>query len=158
TIRHNATQPALLDGDRQFLWSEFGARIARLAGALRALGIAPGARFAVLSRNGFRVEELRWAGIWLGAVPVLINWRLAPPEIAHILRDADCAHVFVEHAFAAVFTHDTLSAWSAKTTVFGEGHGPQADAYELLLSGAAPVPPADPDPDEDVVLVYTGGT
>ena len=79
TIRHNGPRPAILDGDRSFTWTEFGGRVAR-AGALHSLGIRRGARFAILSRNGFRVEELKWAGLWLGAVPVPINVRLAPPR------------------------------------------------------------------------------
>jgi acyl-CoA synthetase (AMP-forming)/AMP-acid ligase II len=84
TVRHNGPRPAILDGERTYTWAEFGGRVARLAGALRSMGVSAGSRFAILSRNGFRAEELKWAGVWLGAVPVPVNWRLAAPEIAHM--------------------------------------------------------------------------
>jgi long-chain acyl-CoA synthetase len=158
TIRHNAAKPALLDGDRQFTWADFGARIAKLAGALNSAGVRCGGSFAILSRNGFRAEELKWAGFWLGAVPVLVNWRLAPTEIAQILEDADCVHVFAETPFAEALSHDALRAWSSKATVFGDASGPAAQLYESLLSDSNPAEPADPDPDDDAILIYTGGT
>ena len=70
-IRHNGPRPAMLDVARTYTWTEFGERVGRAAGALRGLGVAKGARFAVLARNGFRQEELKWAGFRLGTVPVL---------------------------------------------------------------------------------------
>lgn len=158
TVRHNGPRPALLDADQTFTWEDFGTRVARMAGALRASGIAPNERFAVLSRNGFRVEELKWAGLWLGAVPVMINWRLAPPEIAQILGDAGCARLFVENPFREVLGHPALAGWSDKATVFGEASGEDALVYERMLANAEPIPPSDPDPDADALLFYTGGT
>ena len=50
--------------------------------------------------------------IGLGAVPVPINYRLAPPEIAEILDDAECRLLVVEDAFAELLRNDTLSHWS----------------------------------------------
>jgi acyl-CoA synthetase (AMP-forming)/AMP-acid ligase II len=113
TIRHNGPSPAILDGARTYSWAEFGGRVARLAAALRSMGVSAGSRFAVLSRNGFRAEELKWAGLWLGAVPVPVNWRLAAPEIAHVLGDADCLCIFAETEFHRHFGHPSLAGWSS---------------------------------------------
>src|SRR4051812_27893348 len=113
TTRHNATRPAMLDAGRQFTWEEFGGRIAKLAGALGEMGVRSGASFAILSRNGFRAEELKWAGFWLGAIPILMNWRLAPYEMAQILGDAGCVHIFVETPLTEVFRHEALQDWAA---------------------------------------------
>ncbi|MGE5666599.1 MAG: AMP-binding protein, partial [Betaproteobacteria bacterium] len=41
----------VIDGERRFTWSEFLDRCMRLAGALRAAGVAPGDRVAVLAPN-----------------------------------------------------------------------------------------------------------
>jgi long-chain acyl-CoA synthetase len=158
TVRHNGPQPALLDASRAITWNEFGERVARAAGALRKLGIRSGARFAILSRNGFRHEELKWAGLWLGAVPVPINFRLAPPEIAQILADADCERVLVEAPFAPMLEHPALTAWQGKATPIGEAAGPNGALYEALLAGADPLPPHDAAADDDALLLYTGGT
>ncbi len=158
TIRHNGPRPAILDGERISTWSEFGNRVARLAGALRSMGVSAGSRFAILSRNGFRAEELKWAGLWLGAVPVPVNWRLAAPEIAHVLGDADCRCIFAETEFHRHFSHPSLAEWSSKLTTFGAACGENAPIYESLLKRSAAVDPADPDPDDDAILLYTGGT
>jgi long-chain acyl-CoA synthetase len=157
-VRHNGPRPALLDTTRAVTWTEFGDRVARAAGALRALGIEPGTRFAILARNGFRYEELEWAGFWLGAIPVPINFRLAPPEIAQILDDAWCVRVLVETPFAAAFDHPALARWKERTTVLGETSGADGEPYETLLARATPIAPADPEPDTDAMLLYTGGT
>ena len=118
----------------------------------------PGSRFGILSRNGFRVEELKWAGFWLGAIPVPINWRLAPPEIAHILENSNCVRVFAETMFEKAFDHGTLTPWRARVLVFGDSAGENAPVYENLIAGSEPIPPEDPDPEEDAILLYTGGT
>jgi len=157
-VRHNAPNAALLDSARSFSWTQFGERVARLAGSLRALGVERGARFAILARNGYRYEELKWAGFWLGAVPVPINFRLAPPEIAHILEDAACVKVFVEAPFQGALEHPALAAWRERAVAIGETSGANAEAYESMLARAEPLPPHDPDPDSDAILLYTGGT
>ena len=148
----------MLDRARTYTWTEFGERVARAAGALRALGVAPGGRFGIVARNGFRTEELKWAGHWLGAVPVPINWRLAPPEILDILEDSACSRVFVDSAFKSAFADPSLRVWQDRALMIGEPGGDAAEPYEDLLARAAPAPPADPPPDDDALLVYTGGT
>jgi non-ribosomal peptide synthetase component E (peptide arylation enzyme) len=42
TVRHNGPRPAILDGERTYSWAEFGGRVARLAAALRSMGIRAG--------------------------------------------------------------------------------------------------------------------
>lgn len=158
TVRHNGPLPALLDASRTLTWNEFGARVARGAGVLRRHGIEPGARFAILSRNGYRYEELKWAGTWLGAVPVPINFRLAPPEIAQILEDAECLRVFVEAPFAPLLEHPALASWKGRSTAIGEASGANGEAYEAMLAAADPLAPHDAAGDDDALLLYTGGT
>ena len=158
TVRHNGPRPALLDAERRYTWSEFGARVARAAGALAALGVVRGRRCAILARNGFRFEELKWAAFALGAVPVPVNFRLAPPEIAAILADCAAVRVLVETPFLAAFEHPALAPWRSRATEIGETAGAHAAAYETMLARAEPAVPADPAPDEDAILLYTGGT
>ncbi|MCC7167859.1 MAG: AMP-binding protein [Rhodospirillales bacterium] len=157
-VRHHASFPAIRDDHRSFTWWEFADRVRRAAGMLAKAGVGPGDRFAILSRNGFRVEELKWGGHWLGAVPVPVNFRLAPTEIAPILDDAQCAHLFVENPFLALFEHSALTARRAGVIAFGNASGADAPTYEAALAEADPVAAADPDPDSDALLLYTGGT
>ncbi|HSI55446.1 MAG TPA: AMP-binding protein, partial [Ramlibacter sp.] len=48
---------ATVFGERQRTWRELGERVARLAAGLRALGVAPGDRVAMLSLNSDRYLE-----------------------------------------------------------------------------------------------------
>ncbi len=158
TIRHSGRRPAMLDRARCYTWAEFGERVARLAGAFRFMGIDTGTRYAIISRNGFRAEELKWAGLWLRAVPVPVNWRLAPPEIAHMLADAECRAIFAETEFLRLFEHPALAAWVGKLMMFGSASGVDATIYESMVASTEAVTETDADPDEDALLLYTGGS
>jgi len=158
TVRHHGPRPAMQDTARTYTWSEFGVRVSRAAGMLRRLGALPDERFGILARNGFRYEELKWAGFWLGAIPVPLNFRLAAPELLQILEDAQCTCVMVESVFAPMFEHPALAAWRARITIFGESAGANAAAYEAMLAETAPIAASDPDADADALLLYTGGT
>lgn len=151
TVAHNANRTAILDGDGRLTWAGFGERVARAAGVLRRLGLERGDRFAIVARNSPAFDELKWAGFSSGVVPVPVNWRLAPPEIRHILEDADCRAVFVEDDLSAAFDHADLAAYGSTVMLLG------AD-YPAARDGASPVPPMEVDPDADALILYTGGT
>ena len=107
--RTQGRRPAVLDGDGILTWGDFSNRVARAAGLLRALGLRRGERFAVLMRNSFRQAELLWAGYWSGIVPVPVNWRLSPGEIADILEDAECRLIAVEEEFLPMLESPALA-------------------------------------------------
>ncbi|SVB94878.1 uncharacterized protein METZ01_LOCUS247732, partial [marine metagenome] len=87
--RHFAHRPAFFTDDgKQINWAAHCDEVSRLAGALVALGLKPGDRFAILAANSRRQATLIHAGYWMGAVAVPINTRLAPTEIAQILDDS----------------------------------------------------------------------
>jgi long-chain acyl-CoA synthetase len=159
TLRLYGERPAVLDSERSFTWAQFGERVARAAGVLRSLGIARGARYGILCRNGFRNSELMHAGYWMGAVPVPVNYRLAPPEIAYVLDNAECQRLIVEDVFAELLDSPDLAPWSDKLLLVAASRvdcpWPQ---YEPLLEDAAPLPAHDSTEDEEAVLLYTGGT
>ena len=151
TARHNAERIAILDGDSRITWTHFAERVARAAGALAQRGVRRGDRFAIYARNSRRFDELKWAGFWLGAVPVPINWRLAPPEVAHILEDSTVGLIAVEDEFARFFEVDVLAEWSDRLLGL-------PDAYEAALAEATPAPMGEASEDDDAILLYTGGT
>jgi long-chain acyl-CoA synthetase len=66
----------------------------RAANALAALGVGPGVRVAACLPNDVQLPILFLATQRLGALFVGVNRLLAPPEKAHLLRDAG-AHVYV---------------------------------------------------------------
>ena len=54
----NPNGVATIDGDRRQTWSQFRDRVARFAGVLRAAGVQPGDRVAILALNATRISNI----------------------------------------------------------------------------------------------------
>ena len=167
--RYYANNPAVVDAEGQWTWTEHLDRVARLAGALQALGVKRGDAFATLSRNTFRNFELLHAGYWMGAVPAPVNIRLAAPEIAYILDNAGADVVAVDAPFLGLLDHEALAPWRDRAIrVAGPGEAAAgADHtgsewakhdYEALIAGADPAALHDAGEEDTAILFYTGGT
>jgi len=61
------------------------------------LGVQKGDAIALLLRNDFSFVEATWAANALGVSPIAVNWHLAEPEIAFVMKDSG-AKVVIAHA------------------------------------------------------------
>ncbi|MDT7572195.1 MAG: hypothetical protein QOE05_2369 [Actinomycetota bacterium] len=140
-------------------YGEHGTRVVRLANAMRTeLGLTRDERFAILSLNSARFEELYHAGFLGAGVVNPLNLRFAPRELVHVLSDSATRVVFVDAAFAPVIDSVRAAAGIEKVVLLGEGDVPHDISYEALLaSGGTDVPP-EPEEDDPAILMYTGGT
>ena len=151
--------PALtLDGST-LSWAQLYERSQRVAGALQGSGVSAGDRVAFLDKNGFAYFEVLFAGSFLNAVNVAVNWRLAPTEMAFVINDAEAKVLVVSSDFSAQLE---LLAPELKTVttivVVGDDAGGH-QAYEAWLSASRPVDPRLPTTDDAVALqLYTSGT
>jgi acyl-CoA synthetase (AMP-forming)/AMP-acid ligase II len=73
---------ALAYGDRQWTWAELRDRVHRVAAGLTAAGVGPGDRVGFLDRNHPACLEVTYAAASIGAANTVVNWRLAPAELA----------------------------------------------------------------------------
>ena len=150
---------AIRDAEGDLTWAAYVERISRSAHMLSKLGVGPGQRFGILCRNCFRHAELVYAAYWAGAIPVPINYRLAPPEIAGMLEDAECRVLAVESIFTNLLDQPPLNDWRSRairiTTDQSSGTLPD---YDTLRNEAYPVAPYDVREDDEAILLYTGGT
>ena len=121
-----------LSGDPPLTWAEFVVRVRRAAGVLRSLGVEAGDRFVLLCRNDPRQAELIHAGYWMGAVPVPINYRLAPAEIAAILEGVSPRLLAVEDHWASRFTDPALAEFREKVLWIGRDHGGRPSSSSCL--------------------------
>ena len=152
-------RPAIIDREGTFSWRQFTDRVARAASALQQLGVARGDRYGIICRNTFRHAELIHAGYWMGAIPVPVNYRLAPPEIAFILDDAGCTVVAVEDVFTKLLATDDLAPWRDRAMyIAAEPADVEWPQYETLLAAASPAPAHEGDEEDDAIVLYTGGT
>ncbi len=140
-----AGDPAVLSGELRLTYAELGARVAALAGGLRAAGLGGGDRVAILDRNSFRYLELNFAAAEADAVLLPLNIRLAPAELVAILGQTDCRLLFASAAcspaaaaIAAALPHVRLIDWDDRD-------GPGADnEYERLMRRPPSRPPGAP--------------
>ena len=70
--------------------------------ALIAEGIGPQARVAHLDKSSDIFFELLFGAAKANAVMVSVNWRLAPPEVLHIVNDAQAEILFVGEEYFPV--------------------------------------------------------
>lgn len=151
---------ATICGSRRRTWEETGQRVARLAGALRTLGLGREGRVAILSLNSDRFLETLYAVPWAGGIVVPVNVRLAPSEMVDILNDSGSGILIVDDAFQALLPafHGRLDTVS--TTIFaGDGPTPEGTvSYEEILAAAEPIADAERSGDDVAGIFYTGGT
>ena len=93
--------PALIEGDRRLTWRDYRLRRNRLAHALAGLGLRRGEHVIVYAPNSMESMLVGAAARAVGVIPVPMNHRLAPDEVAYILDDSDAAFVFVGDPFLA---------------------------------------------------------
>ncbi|WP_033289258.1 acyl-CoA synthetase [Amycolatopsis jejuensis] len=147
-------------GKRTRTAAEVADRVARLAGALRDLGVQDGDRVAMLALNSDRYHEYLLAVPWAGGVLNLVNIRWSAAEIAYSLEDSGTTVLLVDDTFAAMVP--TLrAAYPKLTTVIHTGEGPAPEgalSYEDLIADASPAADARRGGDDLVGVFYTGGT
>ena len=71
---------------RQTTFAEFDKLTNRVANGLKALGVRPQERIAYLGKNSDIYFELLLGAMKANAVMTPVNWRLAAPEIAFIIK------------------------------------------------------------------------
>jgi acyl-CoA synthetase (AMP-forming)/AMP-acid ligase II len=147
-------------GDRQRTVAETADRVARLAGALVELGVAPGDRVGLLALNSDRYLEYLLAVPWSGAAVNPVNIRWSPAEIAYSLVDCGTRVLLVDDAFAAVIPALRAQAPVLQTVIFC-GEGPTPDGalnYEELVAGSDAIEDRRRGGDDLYGVFYTGGT
>jgi acyl-CoA synthetase (AMP-forming)/AMP-acid ligase II len=80
----------------RYTYAEFFGRVERLAGALRAMGLAKGDRVATLAWNSHRHLELYWAAPLAGYVLHTLNLRLSAQDLTYIINHAGDTVIFVD--------------------------------------------------------------
>ena len=151
---------ATIDGERRQTWLQFRDRVARFAGALRAAGVEPGDRVAILSLNRDTYLEYFYAAPWAGATVVPLNTRLAAPELIAIINDSGAVGLLVDDTFGAMLPALVAGLTTVRSIwVTGSGAVPAgASALEEAIEAAAPIACAEPSSDDLYGIFYTGGT
>ena len=129
---------------------------ARRGHARGELGLRRGDRIAWLGLNHPDMLGLLFAAARCGLILVPLNWRLAPPEIAFILRDAGAKVLFAQRDLAAALGPETLPE-DCRLVLADAADGDAPNLYDLIAA-AGEAPGHDGGPDDPLLIVYTSGT
>jgi acyl-CoA synthetase (AMP-forming)/AMP-acid ligase II len=157
--RRHPERLAVWHRGRELTYAELDRRASRVANALVRAGLRPGERVCFLDKTHDAAFETVFGIAKAGGVFTPVNWRLAPPEIAYVVNDAQAPIVFVGEEYAAIFAK--LRPDLAKVrTVVRYGAGP--DDFTPYAAFRDTAPDADPgldtSEDETVWQLYTSGT
>ncbi len=143
-------------------YADFASRTARLANALKRLGVGPGDRVATLCWNHRQHLEAYYAVPMMGAVVHTLNLRLHPSELRYIAESASDSVLIVDRSLWKLYEAFGPGVASVKHVIVVPDAGPAPEGahdYEALI--AAESDQYDwPALDEDsaAMLCYTSGT
>ncbi len=155
--KERGDQVAIIQDDFQETWSELHARSNRVANALRDAGVGEHDRVAFLDKNGFEYFEVFFGAAELNAVTVNVNWRLAPPEMAWIVDNAEAKVFFFGKEFADAVDKVRADMPTVTTFVCLEGDD-RFERYEDWLSGDDTDPGVQPTGADVAFQLYSSGT
>src|SRR5690606_33275416 len=92
---------AVASSSSSVTWRSFRDQVARLAGGLRARGLVPGDRVAILAENSAAYLQLYMAVPWAGLVMVPLNTRWAERELVEAIADCGAKILIADEPFAA---------------------------------------------------------
>jgi fatty-acyl-CoA synthase len=163
--------PAVIHGARRYDWAQLRERSARLAAALRALGVKRGSTVSVMLTNTPEMVEAHYAVPALNAVLNTLNTRLDAPLLAWQMNHCEAEVLITDREFAPLM-RDALKLLRNEhgrapvvIDVCDSEYGGAGDRlgeheYEALLAAHAPLARLEGPQDEwDAIAVsYTSGT
>lgn len=145
-------------GDEKISYQAMHDRAGRVAGNLKAMGIQPGDKIAIMMDNCLEYLYCFLGFGRIGAVMVPINPALTPEEYAYVIRNSE-ARALVVRAELLAQMGDVKSALPQLEHLFvaGARSGGDTTPFEVLMK-PVDLPPIVVDEQSDAALIYTSGT
>ena len=139
-------------------FAELDAHANQVANALLAAGLKPGERVAYVGKNSDHYFELLLGCAKAGVVIVPVGWRLAPPEIAFIVNNAEARLLFVGPELVGMVQANEAELGAGRAILAMEG-GAGWPSYEAWRDAqAVSEPGVEVKPSDVAVQLYTSGT
>jgi fatty-acyl-CoA synthase len=142
---------ALEQDGRTTSYAELEENTRRIIALMAAHGVNAGDRVAWLGKNSDLYCQLYLAAARVGVVMVPVGWRLAPPEVAYILKDTGAKIVFTGEEFTETASRIAPDL-PANPFVMGEAQARQA------IAATEPGEHQRVSDDAPVLQLYTSGT
>ena len=163
--------PSVVHGNRRYTWAQTRERSARLAAALKSLGVGRGTTVSAMLPNTPEMVEAHYAVPALNAVLNTLNTRLDAALIAWQLNHCECRVLLTDREFSSVI-RDSLAILKTEhgkeivvidvcdSEYTGPGETLGHFEYEAWIDSHAPIATLQGPEDEwDAIAVsYTSGT
>jgi fatty-acyl-CoA synthase len=163
-VKYYPQKTAVIDGEKEFTYQEFGQRADQLSAALHQSGIEKGDHVAVMLPNTHYMLECFYGICQLGAVMVPLNYRLSAEDLEYIIKHSDSKMLIVDEEFSAPIEEivDNL-AMEQIIIVHVQGHVTSLNGvdYEGFLQHGneyKALPEVEIDENQLLTLNYTSGT
>jgi acyl-CoA synthetase (AMP-forming)/AMP-acid ligase II len=150
---------AMVFENRATTYAALHERSSRVANGLKSLGVRPGARVALLDQNSDLYFEIMLGAAKIGAVSVTVNWRLAPREIAYILKDSCAEILFVGQRHVGLVKPLIAELTALRHLIVIDGAAETWAAYVEWVAAFSDVDPGFQGSAQDTAIqIYTSGT
>ena len=150
---------AFIFEDRRVSFADMDRATNRLAQRLRQEQVLPQDRVAMLAKNSHLFYELWFGAMKARACLAPVNFRLAAPEIAYILKDSGAKILLVGADFLELAEKAVADLNPRPRIIALDGpHGDWIDYRAWRDSAEAIDPIMEAPADDDVIQLYTSGT
>lgn len=163
TLEDNASrfgaQPAYIMDGKSLTHRQLLDNAKQLASALENAGIKRQDRVSILSMNSLAFTEVIAAGQWSGIIVATVNFRLAAPEMAYIIKDSSPRVLFFEAQYLPVIEQLRAELTSVEVFVCMDGSADWAVNYADFIATGTLAGSSYRAREEDIAcLIYTSGT
>lgn len=152
---------ALIEGEQSRSWEHSITRIYRMANGLAALGLEPGDRVAMLSRNNMAYSEMFAATLVAGCCAVPLQSMITDQSLDLMLRDSGAKVLVVGQEMAEmtqVFLRDSAQIVTGGLLGFNFGNEQFSDLETWLVQQSDTLPAVTLDGDDEFNIIYSSGT
>ena len=150
---------ALVCGDSRATYEQLEHRANRLAHYLAQQGVGPGDHVGLYLYNCNEYLESMLACFKLRAVPVNVNYRYVEEELEYLFNNADMVACIHHREFSPVIAGVTAPKLKTLVAVEDGSDAPSTSPdYSAVIADQSPERDFGPREDDDLFLLYTGGT
>jgi 3-oxocholest-4-en-26-oate---CoA ligase len=141
---------AVVSGGARFTFGELDERATRLANYWKAQGVKAGDHIGLYLYNDNAYLECMYAAWKIRARTINVNYRYVADELRYIFDNAELIGIVHEEELAAEVDAAITDTMRLRMT--------SGAAYEAALAGASPERDFEERSEDDLVIIYTGGT
>ena len=150
---------AIIFDGRRITYSDLASRVARLANALKDMGVNSGDRIATMEVNCDEHIEAYFAAAKLDAIYVPINFRATESELVYMLNDSSPTVLFAGSRYTDMIELISAKVESLKELIVIDGAAEGWHTYEQIVSSALDDEMFPESDDDDLtMLMFTAGT